>query len=136
MVEDSCSAIRTALAFMYHPPPAGAAETSEEFSEESCEDLLESSEEPAAQLTLGTIPAAASQADFAHKYGMLELQIAYEASLLKPLEDAINGFSASETTVNQVIDCAAAAAEFDLAALLSLENFTVKFSSLDMVLSV
>ena len=118
MIGDSCSAIRSALAFMYNPP-AGGPDTK----------ARQTAEEAATQLTLGMIPAAAEQADFAHKYGILELQIAHEASLLKPLEDAISRYAgaAPEAVVNQVIDCAVAAAHFDLGALLSLcEVFIIK----------
>ena len=110
MIGDRCTAIRLALAFMYNPPPEPSHTTTRQIAAES---------DPPA-LTLDRVPAAARELEFAHKYGMLELQIAQEAFLVEPLQHEFDYCNGDRPTVDQVIDCAVAAANFNLGALLTM----------------
>lgn len=110
MIGDRCTAIRLALAFMYNPPPEPSHTTTRQIAAES---------DPPA-LTLDRVPAAARELEFAHKYGMLELQIAQEAFLVEPLQHEFDYCNGDRPTVDQVIDYAVAAENFNLGALLTI----------------
>ena len=110
MVGDSCSAIQTALAFMYNRLPKPS----------EIPTRLRQAPWPL-KLTLDMVPSKASQAEFAHKHGMIGFQIAQEAALLEPLCDEMDvNMTDWKSTVSQVLDCAAAAAHFNLGAVLAV----------------
>ena len=114
MIEDNYLAICAALAFMYNPLRLRFTEASDIKANHTA------AESAPPQFTIDMIPAAASQTEFAHKYGMLEFQIEQEACMLQPLEDMVASIAGSHATVDQIIDCAVAAAKFHLGALLSM----------------
>ena len=80
MIEDSCSAIRAALAFMYNTL-SGAADY-------KAKQIMAVTGPP--RVTLDEVPTKAFQVEFAQKYGMLGLQNASEAALLEVLYTEID----------------------------------------------
>ena len=108
--ECSPSAISAALAFMYKPLPETADVKTRQTVADPDFDVL----------ALHEVPAAASQVDFADMYGMRELRIAQEASLVEALEDELDNFDLGDTKVDQAVDCAVAADNSNLGALLCM----------------